>query len=428
MATTRRDFLRAGALGALGWGVMGSFERVVAATPRRVSAPLTAPDDGTVLVTVNLFGGNDGLSTVVPLRQYQRYRQLRARIGIARQRLLPLKGYEQDFAFNPGMRKLADLFRQGRMAVINAVGCPPDAQGLFDHEASQQNVLTGTTYGTAPPVAPSGWLGRYLDRVTPGALPAGIDFSSAPLLLSGATAAPLSLYSINGFGVFPSGDFEARYNAYTRLQGQSAPPGVGERNRQLRQQVVALGGELQRISDDYQVTNGVLYPPTYLAGALRDCAALIAAGRGVRALAVGEGGFDTHADQQAIADGTPVHEGLWITVSEAVSAFYADVKGHGLGDKVVVFIFTEFGRRPQENNDRGTDHGFAGPVFAIGGPVTGGVYGDYPDLREPYLVLDDNLDVKIDFRTVYATLLSQHLGVDPGPILGSDFGTLGFLT
>ncbi len=428
MATTRREFLRAGALGALGCSVLGSVERAAAALIRPTSAGLTAPDTGTVLVTVNLFGGNDGLSTVVPLRQYQRYRQLRPCIGIGRQRLLPLKGYEQDFAFNPGMRALNDLFRQGKMAVINAVGCPPDAQGLFDHEASQQNFLTATTYGTAPPVAPSGWLGRYLDRVTPGALPAGIDFSSAPLLLSGESYFPLSLYSINGFGVFPSSDFEARYDAYTRLQGQSAQPGVGERNRQLRQQVVALGGELQRISDEYRVSNGVLYPPTYLAAALRDCAALIAANRGVRVLAVGESGFDTHADQQAVSDGTPVHEGLWITVAEAVSAFSADVKGHGFGDKVVVLIFTEFGRRPQENNDNGTDHGFAGPVFAIGDAVKGGVYGDYSDLREPYLVLDENLDVKLDFRTVYATLLSRHLGIDPGPILGGDFGTLGFLT
>lgn len=424
MATTRREFLRAGALGALGWGVVGSLERA-AATSRRTTS---APDTGTVLVTVNLFGGNDGLNTVVPLRQYQRYKQLRARIGISRQRLLPLEGYEQDFAFNPGMRALAALFRQGKVAVINAVGCPREAQGLFDHEASQQNFLTGTTDGTAPPAAPSGWLGRYLDRVTPGALPAGIDFSGAPLLLSGESYSPLSLYSINGFGVFPSADFAARYEAYTRLQqGPPAPPGVGERTRQLRQQVVALGGELQRISDDYQVSDGVLYPPTYLGAALRDCAALIAADRGVRALAVGAGGFDTHADQQALSEGTPVHESLWITVAEAVRAFYTDIKGHGFGDKVVVLIFTEFGRRPQENNDRGTDHGFAGPVFAVGDPVKGGVYGDYSDLREQYLVLDENLDVKIDFRTVYATLLSRHLGVDPGPLLGGDFGSLGFL-
>lgn len=428
MPSTRREFVRAGALGLFGWSALGSLERAAAAMLRPAATVQFAPPGDTVLVTINLFGGNDGVNTVVPLRQYQRYRQLRPKLALGKQRLVRLKGYEQDFGLNPGMRKLGEIFGQGKMAIVNAVGCPPDAQGLFDHEASQQNFLSGTTYGSASPVEPSGWLGRFLDRVALGALPPGIDFSSAPLLLKGSAYGPLSLYSINGFGVYPSADFESRYDAYTRLQEAAAGNAVGERNRQLRQQVVALGGELQAISDAYRVAPGVMYPPSYLASALRDCAALIAAGRGVRALAVGEGGFDTHADQQAAFDGTPVHEALWITVSEAVSAFYADIRGHGLGEKVVMFIFTEFGRRAFENNDRGTDHGFGGPVFAIGDRVKGGVYGDYPDLREPALVFDGNPDVYIDFRSAYATLLAGHLGADPGPILGGDFRPLGFLT
>jgi uncharacterized protein (DUF1501 family) len=429
MAITRRNLLRGGALGALGWGACGSLEAAVAAMRRPSrAAQLAAPSD-TVVVALNLVGGNDGLNSVVPLRQYARYRELRPAIGIARARLIPLAGVTQDFAVNPGLQPLAALFAQNKVAVLNGIGCPLDAQGLFDHEASQQNFVSGETYGTAPPSAPTGWLGRFLDGVSPGSLPPGIDFSGAPLLLSGSDAAPLSLYSINGFGVYPSNDFEALYTAYYRLQSLGGASGaVAERHRGLRQQVLALSGDLQTISDEYAVAAGVTYPDTYTAMSLRDCAALIAARRGVRALAVALGGFDSHIDQQAGPPETAAyHEALLAEVAGAVAAFYADLKGHGLSAKVVTLIFSEFGRRAYENNDLGTDHGLASTAFAIGDPVRGGVYGTYPDLRDEALVMDGNLDVHTDFRAIYSTILARHLGADPQPILSGNFGDLGFI-
>ncbi|MEO8602941.1 MAG: DUF1501 domain-containing protein [bacterium] len=428
MATTRRQILRAGAIGALGWGACGALERAAAAMPRPTRAAQIAALGDAVVVVINLFGGNDGLNTVVPLRQYTRYRQLRAAVGITRQRLVALKGYEQDFAVNPGLRSLSELFKLGKVAVLNGVGCPLDAQGLLDHEGSQQNFQSGQTYGSAPPTPPSGWLGRYLDGVAAGVLPAGIDFSSAPLLLSGTDFSPLSLYSINGFGVYPSSEFEARYTAYQRLQDLPALPGPATRNRDLRQQVLALSGVLQQISDGYAVANGVTYPDTYTAASLRDCAALINAQRGVRGLAVGLGGFDTHADEQAGPPATQAyHEALLTEVSDAVVAFNADIKGHGHGSRVVTLIFSEFGRRAQENADLGTDHGIASVAFAIGDPVKGGVYGTYPDLRDDSLVLDGNLDVTTDFRAVFSTILARHLDADADAILGRHFADLGFI-
>ena len=429
MAISRRQLLRAGVAGGLGWAWCGAVERAAAAMVARTRAavaPVVAGD--TVLVVVELFGGNDGLNTVVPLRQFARYRALRPTIAIPRQRLLPLPGLEQDFAFNPGMESLARLYRRGRVAVIPGVACPPDAQGLFDHEASTQNFLTGTTYGSAPPATPSGWLGRFLDGVAPAALPAGVSFSNAPLLLTGVTSTPLSLYALSGFGVYPTDDFEARYDAYRRLQQAAAPPGVAERNRQLREQVLALSGDLQAISDGYTATAGVTYPNSNLANALRDCAALIAARRGVRALDVSLSGFDTHADEQGgPPDTAAYHEALWRDVSDSIAAFQADIEGHGLGGKVLTLVLSEFGRRPVENNDLGTDHGFSGPMFAIGAPVRAGVWSDYPDLRDESLVLDGNLDRSVDFRAVYATVLERHLGANPTSILGGEFGRVGFL-
>ena len=424
---TRRDLLRAGAVSALGFGMGGGLESALAAlVPRPSAAP--RPRGDRVVVAVNLFGGNDGLNTVVPLRQYDRYRALRPTVGWERDRLIPLPGHEDDFGLNPGMAPLADLFRTGKVAIVNGVACPRDAQGLFDHEASQQNFLTGATYGSAPPEQPTGWLGRLLDRLDGRVLPGGVDFSSAPLLLTGATSAPLSLSSIGGFSACPSADSGARHAAHERPRGLPAAAGVTQRDQALRAQVLALSGALLVISDAYEVTAGVSYPATHLGAALRDCAALIAADQGVRALAVGCGGFDTHSQQNVgPPDAPPYHQGLWRAVSEAVVAFDADVRGHGLGARVVVVVFSEFGRRVYENHDLGTDHGLAGATLVIGDPVRGGLYGDYPDLGDDYLVLDGNLDLTTDFRSVYATILAQHLGADPEPILGGSFPLLGFV-
>ena len=430
MAMGRRQFLRAGIAGGFGLAAFGSLERVAAkmVQPSRLRHAAQVATSDKVVVVVNLMGGNDGLNTIVPLRQYDRYRALRPTIGLARERLLPLSGLTQDFAFNPGLSAFSRLFGEKKLAVMPGVGCPPNAQGLFDHEASSQNFLTGTTYGSAPPNTPSGWIGRWLDGVAPAALPAGVSFSNAPLLLTGETSSPLAIYGLSGFGVYPTSDSDARYAAYQKLQQGSAPAGVAERNRALRAQVLSLSGELQEINFNYAVADGVTYPDTYLAASLRDCAALIAANRGVRALDVSLSGFDTHADEQlGPPDTAAYHEGLLQDAGDSIAAFQADLEGHGVGGKVLTLVFSEFGRRPVENNDLGTDHGFAGPMFAVGTAVKGGVWGDYPDLRDDRLVLDGNLDVTTDFRAVYATVLDRHLGVDPTPILGGEFGRVGFL-
>ncbi len=116
-----------------------------------------------------------------------------------------------------------------------------------------------------------------------------------------------------------------------------------------------------------------------------------------------------------------------MTVSEAISAFYRDLVAHGLGERVVILVVSEFGRRAYQNTDNGTDHGFAGGMFVVGDAVKGGVYGTYPSLDERALVFDGNVNVSVDFRSAYATLLGDFLAIDPGSVLGSEFPTLGFM-
>ncbi|MBL8151671.1 MAG: DUF1501 domain-containing protein, partial [Blastocatellia bacterium] len=172
----------------------------------------------------------------------------------------------------------------------------------------------------------------------------------------------------------------------------------------------------------------VTYPKTSLAESLQQCAALISADLGVRALSVGLGGFDTHSKQNMSREvgGLGFHDNLLKQVSDAVSAFYTDAEAQGFADRIVVLIFSEFGRTPNENGDQGTDHGYASVMFVVGGSVKGGVYGEYPSLDQSKLFID-NLDVNTDFRSVYSTLLANHLSVDPEQVLGSKFSTLSFI-
>ena len=418
MAITRRTFLRTSAVTALGL----PFVNIGSAL-----ASGRGSGSDRIVVIVNLFGGNDFLNTVVPLSQIDRYRAARPSLHIRPERALALPDRD-DLALNPGMTAIRDLYAAGKVAIVVGTGMPADAQGLFDHEASQLNLQSGRTTGSSSTSAPSGWLGRWLDTVDAAAMPAGVDVGGyATLVLAGEQTEALTLFSIESFGIMPGFDSEARLAAYRRIQSQSTidrfPAALG---RERRLQVLDLAGALRERTAGYEPA--VEYPDgNALGDALRQCASLIAGDLGVRALTVGADGFDTHAAQNDGATGTVLgnHDYLLMTVSEAIGAFQADLAAHGHGGRVVTLVFSEFGRRVYENIDLGTDHGMSGGMFVVGETVRGGVYGDYPSLADSALVFDGNTAVTVDFRSVYATVLAGHLGADPRPVLGGDFPTLG---
>ena len=420
MTITRRTFLRRSAATAIGIGLGGPLLRMG-------DALAGGPASEKIVVVVNLFGGNDFLNTVVPVSQIDPYRAARPNLYVRPDWALELPGRD-DLALNPGMTAMRDLYAEGKVAVVVGAGMPPTAQGLFDHEASQLNLQSGGVSGSSFTTAPSGWLGRYLDTVAGGTMPPGVDVGGyATLVLAGEQSEALTLFSTESFGIMPGFDSQARLAAYRRIQTSStldrAPAILG---RERRTQVLDLAGLLRERTGSY--VPAVPYPAdNYLADALRQCASLIAGGLGVRALTVGADGFDTHAAQNDGASAADLgnHDYLLKTVSDAIGAFQADLEAHGFGDRVVTLVFSEFGRRVYENTDLGTDHGFAGGMFVVGAPVRGGVYGEYPSLAASDLVFDGNVDVTVDFRSVYATVLEGHLGADPGPILGGDFPTLG---
>ena len=426
MPTTRREFLKRSALTALGVGLGGPRTARASVGGGSAAVPVGVRDP--VIVAVVLDGGNDALNTIVPLREYDLYRRMRPSVGVHYERLIPLPRYETEFGVNPAFAPMVDLFADDKLAIVNGVGPPQHTVGLFNHEASQRVFFTADTTGGAAGT-PSGWLGRAVGLLQGGELPIAVGFGGNGALLSGGGARPLVLPSLESFRIQPSGDSAARGASYRRIQeiAGNLPP-AAEDNRQLRLEVLEFSGIMQELADAHRAASPILYPDTHLGQALSDCAAVILARDGVRALAVNTGSFDTHANQNRkheLSDPFGYHETLLAEVAEALAAFSADLDAIGAADDVLTVVFSEFGRRVPENPSLGTDHGFGSTMFVVGKSVRGGVYGDYPSLAD--LVLGGNLDAPVDFRSVYATLLARHFDLDPEPILGGAFPLIGFL-
>src|SRR5262249_7120340 len=219
MALNRREFLKTTTLGAAGPSLAAA-------------SPMAAPG-ARVLVVVNLFGGNDGLDTVVPLQEYTRYRRMRPTMAMPQANILPLAG-TPEFGLNPGLTAIRDLYAQGKVAILNGVGVPKEATGLFDHSAQQFEFQTCDVVRANSIVAPTGWLGRYLDTVTPGLVAPGIDMGGGKLMLTGSSFDPLTIGSIDELQLQISFDEDDRRAAYQDIMAiPHADSVVGEKSRLL---------------------------------------------------------------------------------------------------------------------------------------------------------------------------------------------------
>lgn len=420
MALNRRHFLKQGVYTTLALSLgrsalVSAIESIADPWP-----PAASADTGDkVVVVVNMLGGNDGLNTAVSLAQLDRYHQLRPTLALSNDVILPLSG-NTEVGLNPGMAALRDLYNQGRVAIINGVGVPAGTAGLFDHSA-QQSVFQTCNAGST-----TGWLGRYLDTVPAGAISPGIDFGGGRQMLTGSSTIPLSLDGIDGLLVSPSGaDAEVKRTAYQAItQIPHTASAIGESVRQIRLQILAQADILRQATANYQPM--ATYPDSWLASQLLECAKLITANLGIRAFAAGTGEFDTHSGQRDGGSPLGYHDLLLKDLSDSINAFYGDLAAHGIADRVVILTMSEFGRRAYQNDD-GTDHGLGSASFVIGSGVQGGVYGAYPSLSESGLVYNGNLEVTTDFRSVYATVLANHIQVDPVPIIGASVPLLGFM-
>jgi len=352
-----------------------------------------------ILVVVELTGGNDGLNTVVPFAD-DIYHKSRPTLRIEPDKVLKL---DARVGLHPSLKELHQLWGSGDLAVIQGVGYPNPNRS---HTRSMEIWQTGVV-GPAPV---AGWLGRCADANNTLKL-CHVGPQSASLAVQGRKTVPQALASLADYRLSPG--------ASLADPDETARGGDSILN-QVRGQFAAargLSAQLAAIPAD-RAAHDTASPET-LEGRLETIRRLIEVDLPLRVYYTTQDGFDTHAGQRY------THQDLLRRVSQAVSGFLTSLKTSRLDERVVVLLFSEFGRRLKENASNGTDHGAAAPVLLAGRPVKGGLIGPPPNLSK----LDEGGDPSFttDFRDVYAALLGRWLAIDPEPILGRRAGSLTFL-
>jgi uncharacterized protein (DUF1501 family) len=411
----RRKFLIAsagvGAAGLLsGVATIGWNQLHEAARENRLA------DDAGILVLVTLYGGNDGLSTVIPYAD-NAYHDQRPELAYAPNEVLPLDGH---LALNPGMPGMLQAWRDKNLAIVSGVTYPkPDRSHFRSMDIWQ----------TASPEVPThtGWIGRWLDDTGDDPVRAINVGSVLPMMAVGErqTASALSGDS----ATLPS-QFADALTMFGATDPRDTPPisAVRASYRNTREFGIAMspvfGDAEPQIKTDPIENAGGLAVSTAGSGRnplseqLDVVAKCIRAGVPARVYMVSLGGFDTHADERG------TQQRLLGIVDEAVSSFLQAMSGEKYGKNVVLTMYSEFGRRVAANASRGTDHGTAGPVLIAGTSVKGGLYGAQPSLVD----LDDgDLKGSVDFRDIYQELLVSTLDADPEPSVGAGRKAIGFL-
>jgi len=385
MKLDRRDFLRLAALAPIGFSGMGRLARAAASPAARK-----------LVVLVELRGGNDGLNTVVPFAD-PLYARFRPRLALDRERLVDL---DTRVGLHPSLEKLGDIWFTGELAVVQGVGYP---QANLSHFRS---IEIWNTASASNEYLDAGWLGRAFARFP----------SPSQYAADGVVVGPGGMGPLAGGGRSIALNEPQEFVKNARLARDSAEPRNAALARILQvERNVAVAA--QRLDGGASVTTE--FPTTPFGRSAQVAAQLAAKDAGIAVVRVSLDGFDTHANQPA------VHAALLRQLSDGIAALRSALIDIGRWQSSVVATYSEFGRRPRENQSGGTDHGTASSHFVLGGAVKGGLYGDHPALDR--LDANGNLAFAVDFRAYYATFLERWWGMDSEAVLGRRFATLDFI-
>ncbi len=357
------------------------------------------------LIAVYLRGGADALSVVAPYAD-PNYRRLRPSLALSgpdgtdeSARVLPL---DYQFGFNPHLKHLHALYEAGTCAPIVAVGSPDPTRSHFDAQDYMERGAPGQKS------VATGWLNRYLQATR----------TSRDANLRAASLQPLLPRSVRGaYPVLakPAQDAEQAMSAYAQMYLNQEKRGGGSAGMAAKQAIQALGArsieqlhELNTILAA-KVPTTVDYPQTGMGRQFRDIAKLLKSRCGLEITALDYGGWDHHV-QEGPLDGQMARQ--LTDVDDSIGAFVEDL-GPDLFQHVLILVMSEFGRKVQENDNRGTDHGHGGFMFAIGGKVRGRqVFGKWTGLEDKQLHDGRDLPVHTDFRAVFAESLQGMFGFD----------------
>lgn len=408
LPTTRRDFLRHGARG-IGLLAFSSYAPAFLARSAYAGAPLPEKDR-TILVLVQLAGGNDGLNTTVPFQDDQYYR-LRPNLGLKRETLHII---DDHIGLHPSLGPFRALLDEGKLAIVQNVGYPNPNRSHFRSTEIWETASASNAY------LETGWVGRYFDNACSGEAhadaPDGIHLSNE-MPQSFLSRTPHNLFGITN----ALGRRRNRRNdeLMERMVAQAAEPSEAGNLSFLQHAMMDTLATERRIQSLLAgARSEVDYPQGPFARSLRSVATLIAAGLPTRVYFVSLGGFDTHSNQ------INTQANLLRQLANGLAAFQHDLDHRNLGDQVLTMTFSEFGRRPSENVSRGTDHGTAAPLFVVGSKVRAGLHGTPPRLD---VGRNQDLEFSTDFRGVYATVLHRWLGCDAASVLGGTFEPVAFV-
>ena len=367
------------------------------------------------LVVMQLSGGNDYLNTVVPYGDDEYY-DFRKTVHIAQDSVLPI---DSTYGFNPHLGPIKRLFDEGKVAVINGIG--------YDNP-NRSHFRSMDIWHTALPdeIGTEGWLGRVIREIDPKGenVLTGVNFGRGLPRALGVRGVPVaSVGNLETYGLFTDIEDEETRNlalrAFAHMYGgvQGKDPVLdflGQTGTDALK-----GADILRTAPQ-QYSSTIEYASNPISQSLRSVAQVLFADLGTRVFYTQHGSFDTHSGELIS------HAKLWDEVSSGIGDFYDDLKEHGREDEVIILVFSEFGRRIKDNGS-GTDHGSGGVAFIIGSEIKGGMYGQYPSIKEADQ-LEGDLRFNNDFRSTYSTIIESWFGMDAIPIVNGSFEKFDFVS
>ena len=397
MVIKRKEFLQIGSLATASFMLpkfLKAFEK-----------PMMVPAGNKVVVVIQFSGGNDGLNTVIPVRNDIYYKE-RPRLGITKDKALIIT---DEVGLNPALEAFKGLYDDGSLSILNSVGYPNPDRSHFRsmdiwHSASASNEYVNT-----------GWVGRYLDAQCKGC-----DKPTQAMELDDVLSLALKGEQSKGLAFK---DPKKLYNTSNGkfLKEVSANHQQGEETidylYKTMSETISSADYIYQQSKAHPSAES--YPNTSLGKDLKTIASLIFSDINTKVYYVSLGSFDTHVNQEG------QQKRLFTELNDAVKAFTSDLKKNNRFNDVLMMTFSEFGRRVSQNASGGTDHGTANNMFFIsGGLKQKGVLNAMPDLTD---LNEGDLKHKVDFKNVYATVLNKWLGADDKMILGNKFEQLNFI-